>query len=266
MANLLIKNGATVWARQTIDSDIFFYKPDKWFKIWFFIVNKVNYKDGNLFKRGEGLITYEDIMAQTRASKAQTHKCIKFLEKENMLASRRTTRGMIRIVLKYEEYQTLQNYKGNSKTTTETTDGQLTDNLGVLPITKESKIRKESKISKQNIIINNNASQEILEKPVKVKKIKKAPDMRITKMLEALKIWTHREAFSDSKFERNIGLNLVRLFEKIGKEEFLRRLNLLLNDDFKAKNCNSVTFIYNQLKSFPNKITQKKAFSNIVSL
>jgi phage replication O-like protein O len=140
------------------------------------------------------------------------------------------------------------------------------DNASLSEMIPTKQTTTKQTITKQNIIINNNAPQEILEKPVKVKKIKKAPNMKITKMLEALKIWTHREAFSDSKYERNIGLNLVRLFEKIGKEEFLRRLNLLLKDDFKEKNCNSVTFIYNQLKSFSTKNPEKKAFSNIVSL
>lgn len=140
-----IKGGATVWARQTTESEIFFYKPDKWFKIWFYIVNKVNHKDNKLFRRGEGLITYKEITRATKASKPQVHKCIKYLEKDNMLESRRTTRGMIRIVLNYAYYQDLRNYKDNLKTTTGTTDGQLADNSGVLPIDKNGKNEKNEK-------------------------------------------------------------------------------------------------------------------------
>lgn len=129
--------GYTMWARETLNSDIFFYKPDKWFKIWFYIVNRVNFKQTNLFDRGEALITYEEIMIATKATKPQVHKCIKFLEKENMTGCVRTTRGMVRKVNNYERYQDSQNYKDNSKTTTETTGGQLADNCGVLPIVEE---------------------------------------------------------------------------------------------------------------------------------
>ena len=32
-----VNGGATLWARQTIESEIFFWKPAGWFKIWFFI-------------------------------------------------------------------------------------------------------------------------------------------------------------------------------------------------------------------------------------
>lgn len=129
-----IPGGYTIWARQTLESAIFYYKPDKWFKIWFFIVNKVCHNDSKLFERGEGLITYEEIMRKTKASKPQVHKCIKYLEKENMLGFRRTTRGMIRIVLRFAFYQDPSNYSDNSKTTRQTMDGQLADNSEVLPI------------------------------------------------------------------------------------------------------------------------------------
>ncbi len=105
-----IKYGATIWARKTLESDIFFYKPDKWFKMWFYIVNKVNHRDGKLFKRGEGLIPYSDIMIATKASKPQVHKFIKFVVASNMLYNRRTTRGTVRVIVNYNIYQNLLSY------------------------------------------------------------------------------------------------------------------------------------------------------------
>lgn len=137
-----IENGYTIWARKTIESDVFFYKPDKWFKIWFYIVNKVNHKDNKNFKRGSGLITYEEIMFATKASKTQVQKCIKYLEKENMLGYERTTRGMIRSVNKYNIYQDPKKYKTTSETTSETSERQLRDNLETLPINKNDNNEK----------------------------------------------------------------------------------------------------------------------------
>ena len=49
---MAIEGGATIWARKTIYSDIFTDKPDKWFKIWFYIINKVHWKDSKKYKRG----------------------------------------------------------------------------------------------------------------------------------------------------------------------------------------------------------------------
>lgn len=146
-----IGGGYTMWARQVFDSEIFFYKPDKWFKIWFFIVGRVNHKDGKLFKRGSALITYEEIMQKTKASKPQVHKCIKYLEKENMLGFRRTTRGMVRIVLNYDKYQASKNYGDNSKTTREITSGQLADNSKVLPIGEECNNERMKEVSLEHV-------------------------------------------------------------------------------------------------------------------
>lgn len=156
MAENKIEGGAVIWARQTIESDIFFYKPAVWFKVWFYIVSRVAHKDSRLFARGEGLITYEEIMAKTKASKAQVHKCIKYLEKENMLGFKRTTRGMVRTVNKYAYFQSLKNYTDNPKTTRGTTTGQLADNCGVLPINKNVKKVKNVKEEDNDYVIEEN--------------------------------------------------------------------------------------------------------------
>lgn len=108
-----ICNGATLWARQTIDSEIFFYKPDKWFKMWFYIVNKVNHKDTNLFKRGTNLITYGEIMSSTKATKNQVDKLIRFLKKTEMATTRKTTRGMVITICNYDKYQNIETYKSD---------------------------------------------------------------------------------------------------------------------------------------------------------
>ena len=111
--------GSTIWARQTIESDIFFYKPDKWFKVWFYIVNKVNWKDSKQFERGVSFINYKEIIEATNATKDQIDKFIRWGKKEQMLATRKTTRGMVITVLNYAKYQDAIKTKSDTKSETQ---------------------------------------------------------------------------------------------------------------------------------------------------
>jgi len=107
--------GATIWARQTLTSDIFYNKPDKWFKIWFFMVQRVNHKDNKKFKRGTCFTQYSQIMEYTGATKGQVDHCIRWLKSATMIATRKTTRGMMIKVLKYDHFQQLDTYKNDTK-------------------------------------------------------------------------------------------------------------------------------------------------------
>jgi len=80
-----INGGATLWARQTIDSEIFYNKTC--------------------------FLKYEWIMDKTGATKNQVKHCIEFLKKDKMLATQKATRGFIVKVSKYNDYQTIDNYK-----------------------------------------------------------------------------------------------------------------------------------------------------------
>ena len=112
-----ISGGATIWARKTIDSVIFYDKPADWFKIWFFVVNEVNHTQYRKWKRGEGFMTYSQIMEKTKTTKNQVDMCFRFLKKEQMLTTRKTTRGMTIEVLNYDFYQELKNYKNETEPT-----------------------------------------------------------------------------------------------------------------------------------------------------
>ena len=116
-----IDGGATIWARQTIDSEIFYNKPDKWFKIWFYLINKVNHTDNKRFKEGCCFLKYDWIMNATGATKDQVKHCIAYLKATSMLATRKATRGFTVEVLKYNNYQNLDNYKSHTKSQFEAT-------------------------------------------------------------------------------------------------------------------------------------------------
>ena len=110
-----INGGATIWARKTIDSVIFYDKPSDWFKIWFFIVNQVNHSKYRKWEKGQGFMTYSQIMEKTKTTRGQVDMCLRFLKKSQMLTTQKTTRGMIVSVLKYDLYQDLKNYKNDTK-------------------------------------------------------------------------------------------------------------------------------------------------------
>lgn len=107
--------GATIWARKTLESEVFFLKPDKWFKIWFYLVSKVNHEDKGKFKKGETLVRYADISEACGATKSQVDHAIRWFKKSKMLATRKATRGMFATVLKYNTYQNLDSYGSDDK-------------------------------------------------------------------------------------------------------------------------------------------------------
>lgn len=116
-----IDGGATVWSRKTIESDIFFWKPAMWFKIWFYIVSKVNHADNKQFKRGEGFFNFEKERSTIGCSPDEYKKCLHFLKVSTMISTRRSTRGIIVKVLNYNTYQDLFNYRSTTKSTTKST-------------------------------------------------------------------------------------------------------------------------------------------------
>ncbi len=110
-----IDGGAIIWARQTIDSEIFYNKPDKWFKIWFYLVAKANHTDNKRFKEGSCFLKYDWIMNATGANKNEVDHCIRWLKSATMIATQKATRGFIVNVLNYPDFQNLQNYKSDTK-------------------------------------------------------------------------------------------------------------------------------------------------------
>lgn len=73
----------------------------------------------------------------------------------------------------------------------------------------------------------------------------------INDILEFLKktIWVS-DFKETQKMQRIWGKNIFCLWQKIWKEDFIFRLKNILKDWFKAKNCNSLKYLYWELKSF----------------
>lgn len=76
-------------------------------------------------------------------------------------------------------------------------------------------------------------------------------NIEINKILIAIKGKVEIESFADSgRWERIYGKHCHDLLVKIGSKEFSRRLDIILSDDFKRKNCNRIKYIYEQVKGF----------------
>ena len=87
---------------------------------------------------------------------------------------------------------------------------------------------------------------------------KRNPD--INKMLEALKRKIGVDDFADSqRWARIYAKHCLSLMDSLGQNEFSRRLDIILNDSFKRKNCNKIKYVYGQIKGFieskPNVVT-----------
>lgn len=134
-----IHGGCTLWARQTIESEIF-GKPAKWFKIWFYLVSRANHTENGGLRRGQCHLTYETIMLKCGATKGEVDHSIRWFKARRMLATARATRGFIVTILNYELYQSMDTYKsdssGDSKATQKRHDKQECNN--------EDKCKKKS--------------------------------------------------------------------------------------------------------------------------
>ncbi len=109
-----VLGGCTLWARKTIESEVFSKKPAMWFKIWFYIVNRVHYTANGTLRRGQCHLKYDNIMLSCGASKAQVDHCVRWLKNCRMLATQKATRGFVVIVCNYDRYQNIDNYKSDS--------------------------------------------------------------------------------------------------------------------------------------------------------
>lgn len=163
-----IKGGWTIWARQTLESDVFLNKPAMWFKIWFYLVNRMHFVDNGQYLRGQRFLKYEWIAEGTGATKHQIHEFFQWakntyqniqikqgdsinqshsVESFPMLTTQKTTRGMVVTVCKYEFFQDFGNYENHTENHRKTTHKPHTNHT----ILKEVKEDKEVKYNIKEI-------------------------------------------------------------------------------------------------------------------
>jgi len=143
MNDNIIYGGAFQLARQIFSSEVWLEKPATWKVIWIYILGKVNHKDNGKFKRGEGFfnLTREREQIGIDISYNVIREAMRYFRKSKMIDTTKTTRGVIIKVIKYNEYQTLDNFQN----------------------TTENKVKTKPKHN-ENTMINKNVKNEKNEK------------------------------------------------------------------------------------------------------
>lgn len=245
----LIPKGCILLARVIENSDIW-HRPSDWLKVWLHILLKVNYEDGKSLKKGEGYFNYHDVAAACRVSYNTVAKFVQYGKtRGNLLATQKATRGTIIKVLNYHIYQDLENYKSNAKS-----------NESATPAARQKQDKSDTKKERNKKILTSLEVNDGAPAPTEPPKVDKRRD-DITKFLVWLKEKAGVQAFADSSIERNIAKTFLGFIAKTGREDFLRRLDTVLSDEFKKQNRNRIRFLYNEVKSVPVRepITQKQS-------
>jgi hypothetical protein len=119
--NNFINGGAFQIARKIFESDLWLNKPATWTKIWVYILGNVNHKKNGKFERGEGFfnLTRELKNIGKDITSDMVKKFCEYARRSEMVSTRRSTRGIIIKVIKYDVYQSLGNYVSTSLGTRE---------------------------------------------------------------------------------------------------------------------------------------------------
>jgi hypothetical protein len=128
----LITGGFYIKARCIQDAAIS-TQPPHVREIWDWLIKESNHAENNQFKRGQCMRSYKDIQdglawyvgwRKMSYNKWQCENAMKWLTKENMITTQKTTRGLIISLVNYDKYQTVSHYESHKRTTREpqTTD------------------------------------------------------------------------------------------------------------------------------------------------
>lgn len=127
--SIKIEGGYYIKARKIKNSDIG-HAPPHIREIWDYLLREANHsgkkKHGEVLERGQILTTYNEILEdlhwmvgwrKQKYSKAQCETAMKFLRTHRrngpMITTKKTTRGMIITILKYDYYQNPKNYENH---------------------------------------------------------------------------------------------------------------------------------------------------------
>jgi hypothetical protein len=222
--------------RQIEEDDFWLSEPFSRGQAWVDLLLLANHQKSTFFIRGNeitaevGQVAWSErrLAMRWHWSRNKLRNFLKLLQKRQQIEPQKTAANTLITIVNYKKFQEKDHRLNHRKTTEGTTEGTHNKN--------DKNEENEKKI----------ISKDIEETS------KSFGNEEINLVLDFLKKTFGLEDFKESKqWQRNFGKNLVSLLEKIGREEFRRRLEVLAKDSFKRKNCNSLTFIYGELKSTP---------------
>lgn len=247
--------------RQIQEWELWEEEPFTKAQAWVDLLLLANHKAKSIFVRGvevkieRGVVGWsEDSLAKKwKWSRKKVRNFKNFLKKEHQIEITGSKVISLIFILNYEKYQ-------SEDTTEDTTEGQQK-----IQQKNTNKNVKNVKNDKNNTNVSKDTLCVAHENTKTLKTFSDGkPDPRnaeIQNLLIALKNKIGISEFADCrKWERIYARNLLLLLKNLGKDEFVRRLDLILSDPFKHKNCNKIRFVYEQIKGF---IEPKATFLNI---
>lgn len=255
--------------RKMLNNKLYFSEPFSKMGAWIDLILIANHKPGIINVRGNlisikrGQIGWSEtsLGARWKWSRNKVRNFLKYLKTEQQIEQQKSKILSVITVLNYDLYQD----KGTTDETTEgTTEGhQKVQQKDTNKKDKNKKNEKECKETsskeegqkpaetEKDLISFSEKKLEEKESSAKEKEKPSYGNQGINNMLIALKKKIGIDDFTDSqKWERIYGKHLISLINKIGTDEFVHRLENLLEDSFKQKNCNSIKFVYNQIKGY----------------
>lgn len=249
-------------------------------RLFFTILFLCNFEDkkwrGIEIKRGEFISSYAKLAKTAGLSIRSTRTSISKLKSTSELTIKTTNKYSLFKANNYNEYQqndkqdvsqaTNKRQTNDKQTTTTKKDKNIKNDKNKIftNVNIETPPQTENPKKENNPVLENGASeacaQNTSNSSAGVDEKKTYGNPEINKMLEALKSKAEIQAFVDSAIERNIAKHCLNLMQKIGKDEFVRRLDYLLSDPFHQKNCNKIKYIYNNIKGFIEPKTTIKTF------
>jgi len=171
---VVIRGGYYIKARCIQESDIMDMPPHTR-EIWDWLLMKATHTDLKHLKRGQLVCTYDDIREalswrvgwrKMMYSKWDCEKAMKLLRKATMIATKKTTRGMIINIVQYDKYQNPENYESHRKATGRPTGKpQTTATIDKNGKNKEIRIIREGTPTQFNkdFFTNNEKQNQLLE-------------------------------------------------------------------------------------------------------
>jgi len=117
-----IPGGYYIKARKIQESKIA-HAPPYVREIWDWLIKEANHSDNEIAKRGECIRSYKDIQEglhwmvgwrKEKYSKSQCENAMKWLTRNTMITTKRTTRGLRINIVNYDRYQDPKNYESHN--------------------------------------------------------------------------------------------------------------------------------------------------------
>lgn len=119
-----IRGGFVLLARETLQADVLADGPPLYIKLWAWMLTRANFRDRDKLKRGQfvssikemqAAMSYKKGYATVTPKKEHIRRAYEALARASLIATTKTTRGMIITLLNYEESQDPKSYERHNE-------------------------------------------------------------------------------------------------------------------------------------------------------